>query len=141
MQRCQANFGNAGAVANLLKAALAKAASRPGAASIVLEADDIDGEFSDETADPIKLLDGLYKVDRIRSKLVEMRNAVIVAQREGEGSTIPKIGHFVFRVRLVSLCIILFRSCFRETPVQAKLLWQESCLKSYSNWGSFLQTA
>ncbi|SPR01593.1 unnamed protein product (mitochondrion) [Plasmodiophora brassicae] len=95
MQRSQANFGNAGAVDNLLKAAVAKASLRPGTDGIVLQPDDIDGVSIDDSLDPLKLLDGLYKVDEIRAELVAIRNAIQVAQVEG--SPLPPIGHFVFR--------------------------------------------
>lgn len=136
MQRGQANFGNAGAVDNLLKAAVAKASLHPGTDGIVLQPDDIDGVSIDDSVDPLKLLDGLYKVDAIRAELVAIRNVIQVAQ--GEGSPLPPIGHFVFRVhqhtlrnRASLLCLIRVRvgeswhrkdhrgSCHVEDPVPA----------------------
>ncbi|KAI9318848.1 hypothetical protein DFJ73DRAFT_769718 [Zopfochytrium polystomum] len=101
MQRAQANFGNAGAVDNLLKSALAKASARmsgtgESATEITLVAEDIEGIDLDGSEDPLKLLDGLYMVDEIKRKLVELRNGIKVAKREG--SRVPDIGHFVFRL-------------------------------------------
>ncbi|KAG1712488.1 hypothetical protein DVH05_000232 [Phytophthora capsici] len=97
LQKTQPNFGNAGAVEQLLKSAMGKAMSRPMVNGMtVLTLEDIDGEGrSEEDEDPIKLLDKLYRMEEIKEQLIQLRNEMIVAEREGSG--LPKVGHFVFR--------------------------------------------
>ncbi|KAG6592608.1 stage v sporulation protein k [Phytophthora cinnamomi] len=51
------------------------------------------GVAADE--DPMKLLDGLYRMDQIREQLSRLQMEMAVAEREG--SERPEIGHFVFR--------------------------------------------
>ncbi|KAF1779378.1 P-loop containing nucleoside triphosphate hydrolase [Phytophthora cactorum] len=96
----QPNFGNAGAVEQLLKHAMGKAMSRPmvnGMTVLALEdvGVDVSGEKSKEQKDPVKLLDKLYRMDEIKEQLIQLRNQMIVADREGSG--LPEVGHFVFR--------------------------------------------
>ncbi|KAL4165528.1 hypothetical protein KRP22_014238 [Phytophthora ramorum] len=96
LQKTQPNFGNAGAVEQLLKQALGRAISRPmvnGATVLTLE--DVGEDTATEQRDPLTLLDKLYRMDEIREQLTQLRNQMIVADREGSG--LPKMGHFVFR--------------------------------------------
>ncbi|KAG6967558.1 hypothetical protein JG688_00006251 [Phytophthora aleatoria] len=100
LQKTQPNFGNAGAVEQLLKHAMGKAMSRPmvnGMTVLALEdvGVDVSGEKSKEQKDPVKLLDKLYRMDEIKEQLIQLRNQMIVADREGSG--LPEVGHFVFR--------------------------------------------
>lgn len=100
LQKTQPHFGNAGAVEQLLKNALGKAISRPmvnGVTILTLEdvGVDVSGGISKEAKDPIKLLDRLYRMDEIKKQLTQLRNQMIVADREGSG--LPEVGHFVFR--------------------------------------------
>ncbi|KAG6968336.1 hypothetical protein JG687_00003807 [Phytophthora cactorum] len=100
LQKTQPNFGNAGAVEQLLKHAMGKAISRPmvnGMTVLALEdvGVDVSGEKSKEQKDPVKLLDKLYRMDEIKEQLIQLRNQMIVADREGSG--LPEVGHFVFR--------------------------------------------
>lgn len=94
-QREQLNFGNAGAVELLLKSATQKMAQRE--SSMRLEESDLDelckNDFDDDS-DPLELLDNLYKMGGVKRKLEELRDAFIVAKREGEEK--PDVGHFVF---------------------------------------------
>ncbi|RLN63252.1 hypothetical protein BBJ28_00018439 [Nothophytophthora sp. Chile5] len=95
LQKTQPNFGNAGAVEQLLKHALGKAMSRPMVGGMtVLTLADVDVEET-QSKDPLQLLDRLYRMDEIKLQLSSLRNEMAVAEREG--STLPKIGHFVFR--------------------------------------------
>jgi replication-associated recombination protein RarA len=97
LQKTQPNFGNAGAVEQLLKHAMGKAMSRPMVNGMtVLTLADVGAEDeSKEQKDPLALLDKLYRMDEIREQLTQLRNQMIVADREGSG--LPEIGHFVFR--------------------------------------------
>lgn len=99
LQKSQANFGNAGAVEQLLKHAMGKAVGRPLVDGMaVLSLDDVESESSGGSAsgkDPLEALDALYRVDNIKSQLTRLRNEMQVAQREG--SELPEVGHFVFR--------------------------------------------
>ncbi|RLN36908.1 hypothetical protein BBO99_00005556 [Phytophthora kernoviae] len=99
LQKTQPNFGNAGAVEQLIKHALGKAVSRPmvDGMTVLTLADvgvDTEGEGVEEN-DPLKLLDKLYRMDEIREQLSRLRNEMKVAEREG--SALPEVGHFVFR--------------------------------------------
>ncbi|KAL3665423.1 hypothetical protein V7S43_009459 [Phytophthora oleae] len=97
LQKTQPNFGNAGAVEQLLKQAMSKAMNRPmvGGKTVLTLADVGVDEVSKEEKDPITLLDKLYRMDEIRNQLTQLRNEMIVADREGSG--MPEVGHFVFR--------------------------------------------
>lgn len=99
LQKTQPNFGNAGAVEQLLKHALGKAMSRSMVNGMtVLTLDDVgveEGPESKKQKDPLRLLDELYRMDEIKEQLTELRDQMIVADREGSG--LPKVGHFVFR--------------------------------------------
>ncbi|KDO26203.1 hypothetical protein SPRG_08565 [Saprolegnia parasitica CBS 223.65] len=95
-QKRLAHFGNAGAVNALVQQAMVKATRRDG--PIVLLAADFvrdDVASPDMDADPLQLLDGLYRMDDIKSRLRSLRNAMQVA--DAEGSPRPELGHFVFR--------------------------------------------
>ncbi|ETI29722.1 hypothetical protein L914_21561 [Phytophthora nicotianae] len=101
LQKTQPNFGNAGAVEQLLKHAMGKAMSRPMVSGMtVLTLEDVGVDVSGDEAkgeqkDPIQLLDKLYRMDEIKEQLTQLRNQLIVADREG--SKLPEVGHFVFR--------------------------------------------
>ena len=100
-QKTQANFGNAGAINNLIGAALAKASTRPLMAGgrVKLELSDIEsGETSAKTedADPFAPLDNLYRMEKVREELTKIRNMFKVAKAEG-ARDMPELGHFVFR--------------------------------------------
>ncbi|CAE8593269.1 unnamed protein product [Polarella glacialis] len=99
LRRSEANFGNAGAVDNLLKAALLKASSRAGAGDgeVRLEECDVDigpMDEGDAAGDVFAPLDKLYRMDGIKTKLQQLSNAFTVAQQEGAET--PELGHFVF---------------------------------------------
>eukprot|EP01060_Flectonema_neradi_P033850 TRINITY_DN5789_c0_g2_i4.p1 TRINITY_DN5789_c0_g2~~TRINITY_DN5789_c0_g2_i4.p1 ORF type:complete len:3745 (+),score=744.53 TRINITY_DN5789_c0_g2_i4:86-11320(+) len=92
-QRERGNFGNAGAVSNLLKAALQKGTARAeDKSAIKLTVDDLEQEKRD--GDPFAVLDKLYRMQDIKQKLSDLRNTFIVADREG--TALPELGHFVF---------------------------------------------
>lgn len=96
VQRAQANFGNAGAVESLVKSAVQKAASRPGK-EIILDAIDIADpgtSRSEKDANPLALLDDLYRMEIVRSKLEKLTKDLEVSRRDGDED--PKLGHFVF---------------------------------------------
>eukprot|EP01134_Creolimax_fragrantissima_P007209 CFRG7209T1 len=99
-QRRQSNFGNAGAVKLLVQNALQQAVSRQQTKGLYdghlgLLAEDIaDASSANSDKDPLAALDGLYRMSCIKSKLETLRDAHIVAQREG--SELPELGHFVF---------------------------------------------
>ena len=94
-QKSLANFGNAGAVENLLRKAVANASLRATIDnSVSLECLDFEEE-EEQVQDPLAVLDSLTKMEGIRQKLTELRNALEVAQREGDEDT--DLGHFVFR--------------------------------------------
>ncbi|KAE8993509.1 hypothetical protein PR001_g20653, partial [Phytophthora rubi] len=96
LQKTQPNFGNAGAVEQLLKHALGKAMSRPMVNGMtVLTLEDVGVEKDSTLKDPLELLDKLYRLDEIKTQLSQLRNQLIVADREGSGR--PEVGHFVFR--------------------------------------------
>lgn len=48
----------------------------------------------DSSLDPFAPLDKLYRMEEVKKKLQELRNTLIVAEREGQET--PSIGHFVF---------------------------------------------
>ncbi|XP_065661931.1 uncharacterized protein LOC100206283 isoform X3 [Hydra vulgaris] len=101
-QRAQANFGNAGAIDNVVRAALAKASSRPLTSDgmIKLIPSDIgDGNVENEkekSSDPFAPLEKLYRVENIRQQLIEIKNTFQVAQTECSKDR-PELGHFVFQ--------------------------------------------
>ncbi|KAG7382936.1 hypothetical protein PHYPSEUDO_004232 [Phytophthora pseudosyringae] len=97
LQKTQPNFGNAGAVEQLLKHALGKAMSRPmvNGLTVLTLADVGADQKDDEQKDPLTLLDKLYRMDEIKEQLTQLRNQMIVADREGSG--LPEVVHFVFR--------------------------------------------
>ena len=100
-QRSQANFGNAGAIDNLIRAALAKACSRPlmKNGKVKLELSDIETGDTDEKSeneDPFAPLDKLYRMEKVREELTKIRNTFQVAKAEG-ACDMPELGHFVFR--------------------------------------------
>ncbi|KAL8000480.1 putative AAA+ ATPase domain, P-loop containing nucleoside triphosphate hydrolase [Plasmopara halstedii] len=100
LQKTQPHFGNAGAVEQLLKHALAKAMSRPMVSGMtLLSLEDVSVDFEEEAMeksnDPLELLNRLYRMDRVKEQLTQLRNQIIVANREG--SRLPEVGNFVFR--------------------------------------------
>ena len=100
-QKSQANFGNAGAINNLIGAAVAKASVRPlmKGGKVKLELSDIEsGEASAKTedADPFAPLDRLYRMEKVREELTRIKNTFQVAKAEG-AREMPELGHFVFR--------------------------------------------
>ena len=99
IQRHQANFGNAGAVELLVKGAIQKATSREikMGGQLRLEINDLDDPGSrkaSKSSDPLSSLDGLYRMETVKLKIESLRDAFIVAQREGD--PLPNLGHFVF---------------------------------------------
>ncbi|CAI5738664.1 unnamed protein product [Peronospora destructor] len=98
LQKTQANFGNAGAVEQLLKHALGNAMNRPmvtGKTLLTLEDVGVKANPDNEQKDPLNALNSLYRMDEIKKQLTQLRNEMIVAEREG--SALPQVGHFVFR--------------------------------------------
>ena len=99
-QKSQANFGNAGAINNLIGAALAKASTRPlmTGGRVKLELSDIESGDSAKTenADPFAPLDKLYRMEEVREELTKIKNTFHVAKAEG-AREMPELGHFVFR--------------------------------------------
>jgi len=97
-RRCEAHFGNAGAVNNLLKAALQKAAARGAmvaGAEVCLDACDVDlGPEPEDDEDIFASLNKLHGMDHVKEKLQQLRNAYDLAEEEGEPMVPP--GHFVF---------------------------------------------
>ncbi|KXS21803.1 P-loop containing nucleoside triphosphate hydrolase protein [Gonapodya prolifera JEL478] len=99
MQRSMANFGNAGAVNTMLQTAIAKAVARDDleydeSGKMVLAVADL-GLPDADNEDPLAPLENLYRMEEVKKSLQNLRNAVLVAQREG--TRIPEVGHFVFR--------------------------------------------
>ncbi|KAJ3054777.1 hypothetical protein HK097_000821, partial [Rhizophlyctis rosea] len=99
-QRSMPNFGNAGAVHTLLANAIAKATGRQaGAGSIVLTPEDLEvgqqNTNQNSQSDRLAPLDALYRMDNVKKELAQLRDAFLVAEREGTLG--PKVGHFVFR--------------------------------------------
>ncbi|CAK9039190.1 Protein CbbX, partial [Durusdinium trenchii] len=93
LRQSSANFGNAGAVENLLKSAMLKASAQGN--GLALQPDDIDvGPEADLHEDPFAPLDKLYRMETVKQKLQQLSNAFTVAQQEG--SELPELGHFVF---------------------------------------------
>uniref|UniRef100_A0A7S4G5Q8 AAA+ ATPase domain-containing protein n=1 Tax=Eutreptiella gymnastica TaxID=73025 RepID=A0A7S4G5Q8_9EUGL len=97
-KRSDPHFGNAGAVANLLKAALAKASAarkcQPDGALELLPEDISDRGTDDKGADPFAELEKLYRMEHVRAKLEAIRRRFAVADEEGDA--LPILGHFVF---------------------------------------------
>eukprot|EP00521_Asterionellopsis_glacialis_P011013 CAMPEP_0195308186 /NCGR_PEP_ID=MMETSP0707-20130614/38095_1 /TAXON_ID=33640 /ORGANISM="Asterionellopsis glacialis, Strain CCMP134" /LENGTH=1429 /DNA_ID=CAMNT_0040372445 /DNA_START=1573 /DNA_END=5859 /DNA_ORIENTATION=+ len=93
------NFGNAGSVEQLVRNALQTFLNRTGehASTSKLEVCDIADAGSargKKIADPMHLLDSLYRMEGIKNQLTKMQSAHKLAQREGDEA--PLIGHFVF---------------------------------------------
>jgi replication-associated recombination protein RarA len=100
VQKTQSNFGNAGAVEQLVKGAMQKFAKRASTSttSDKLQASDIEEpgmNRADKSIDPLTKLDKLYRMEKVKAKLAKMKKAWAVAEREGDDS--PALGHFVFR--------------------------------------------
>ena len=99
-RRCEPHFGNAGAVENLLKAAVQKATARGAAkdrlSKTCLEPDDVDlgPEGEDGIEDPFAPLDKLYRMESVKRKLQKLHNASKLAEDEGEERS--SLGHFAF---------------------------------------------
>ena len=98
-QRQNSNFGNAGSVDSLLRGALQKAAKRNTGAqgSVCLEEQDIDDpglSRASKLSNPLDVLDGLFRMEKVKQKLEKMKKTWIVSRREGDST--PALGHFVF---------------------------------------------
>jgi len=99
-QRAQANFGNAGAAELIVKGAMLKATERLGSSfsgTLRLEDVDIDDPGTaraEKDTDPLDVLDGLYRMEQVKAKLVHMKKSWAVSQQDGDDE--PKLGHFVF---------------------------------------------
>ena len=98
-RRSEPNFGNAGSVNNLLKAAMQKATARGACsgAKFVLDACDVDlgpdGD-DDNDEDPFADLDKLYRMEHVKQKFQSLKDRFELAEREGD--ELPDLGHFVF---------------------------------------------
>ncbi|KAJ3397278.1 hypothetical protein HDU80_009611, partial [Chytriomyces hyalinus] len=91
-QRHMPNFGNAGAVNLLIRNAVSKASVRQSAGSdSYLTLEDF-GEI--QNTDPMRRLEGLYRIDSVKASLIELRDAYNVALKEG--SELPNVTNFVF---------------------------------------------
>ncbi|KAJ3408103.1 hypothetical protein HDV05_005146 [Chytridiales sp. JEL 0842] len=95
-QRNSPNFGNAGALKQLLHTAIVKASARPqkNPGRIMLEPDDIDTGL-DRSEDPFAFLNTMYRVEKIREKLEQLKSTFQLAI--AEGGEVPSAGHYVFR--------------------------------------------
>lgn len=98
-QRRQANFGNAGSIELLMKGAIQKSSLRgtDSGGSTQLKDCDLDRLGSARASaegDPLELLDKLYRMGEVKSKIEKLRDYFLVAKREG--GNIPSLGHFVF---------------------------------------------
>eukprot|EP00727_Mastigamoeba_balamuthi_P013907 m51a1_g9139 hypothetical protein (3447) ;mRNA; r:63647-74936 len=100
-QRVLPNFGNAGAVETLIRAAGARAAQRSASSSEQLEltVEDVDeacsaGGAPESESDPYAPLRSLYNVQNIVEQLRGLQARLEVAKREGEDA--PEVGNFVF---------------------------------------------
>jgi len=98
-QRSQANFGNAGAIDNIVRSALSKASIRPLSADKMIRlipSDVSSDDMQGSTADPLLPLKKLFKMEKIEQQIVEIKNTFQVAEAEGSKDK-PVLGHFVFR--------------------------------------------
>lgn len=101
-QKALPNFGNAGAVIQLFENAAKKATARQTgngnfANEIQLEPEDLEAESDpekDDKKDPLAPLEGLFKVENIKTKLEQLRNTLTVARNVDKN---PDVGHFVLR--------------------------------------------
>jgi Cdc6-like AAA superfamily ATPase len=98
-QKCQANFGNAGAAELIVKGAILKATARLGLSFDVIVLEDIDIDDpgtarADKDADPLAQLDGLYRMEKVKDQLEKMQKTWSVSKEDGDEE--PKLGHFVF---------------------------------------------
>jgi hypothetical protein len=86
-RRSEPNFGNAGAVENLLKAAVQKEMARGASKNLAadefmrLEAEDVDlGPDNDDSSDPFLPLDKLYRMETVTDKLRKLYPARQLAE-------------------------------------------------------------
>jgi ATPase family associated with various cellular activities (AAA)/AAA lid domain len=98
-QRAQSNFGNAGAAELIVKGALLRAADRLSTSCDAMTLEDVDIDDpgtvrSEKDSDPLSLLDGLYRMSKVKDKLEQMQKAWAVSKRDGDEE--PNLGHFVF---------------------------------------------
>ncbi|KAJ3247215.1 hypothetical protein HDU77_008656 [Chytriomyces hyalinus] len=92
-QRHLPNFGNAGAVNLLIRNAVSKASVRQSAGSdsyLILE----DFVSDIQNTDPMRRLEGIYRIDDVKASLIQLRDAYNVALKEG--SELPNVTNFVF---------------------------------------------
>ena len=98
-QKAFSNFGNAGAVNTLLRAAIANACERNNSydndGKLCLQPSDLEGNERLTDQDPFEPLDKLYRMDNVKKELMSLRDIFKLA--EAEGAKFPKIGHFVYR--------------------------------------------
>ena len=100
-RRSEPNFGNAGAVDNLVKSAVQSAMARGaaqdlGGALMRLEADDVElGPGADDDGDPFAPLDKLFRMDGVKKTLQSLHSRFKLAEDEGDAR--PSLGHFVFK--------------------------------------------
>jgi hypothetical protein len=99
-KKAQANFGNAGSVELIIKGSILKTEQRNAKNtyhSMKLLASDIPDpgtERKTKSTDPSSLLDGLYRMEKIKQQLDKMRKTWTISKADGD--KIPKVGHFVF---------------------------------------------
>jgi Cdc6-like AAA superfamily ATPase len=99
-QKAQANFGNAGSVELIIKGSILKAAQRSAKDTnqlIKLLASDIADpgtERKTKLTDPLSVLDGLYRMEKVKQQLAKMRKTWTISKADGD--EVPKVGHFVF---------------------------------------------
>jgi DNA polymerase III delta prime subunit len=95
-QRNLPNFGNAGAVKNLIQSASAKAALRKtNDGKVTLLPDDIEIVSAEKRSDPLAPLNSLFNVEKIKEEFTKIQNEIRLALLEGEEQ--PEVGHFVFQ--------------------------------------------
>lgn len=93
-QKNRGNFGNAGAVEQLIKNATMKASSRKSekVGVIQLRVEDLASNVT-RSADPFAALDKLYNVGHIKKQIQDLQAAASLAKRESKKF---ELGHFMF---------------------------------------------
>ncbi|ORY39360.1 hypothetical protein BCR33DRAFT_788369 [Rhizoclosmatium globosum] len=94
-QRNLPNFGNAGAVKNLLVNAISKASARQTSGhNLCLKIEDFGNDQPAASKDPLEALNKLYRIDKVKQSLIEIRDSYAVALKEG--GELPNVSNFVF---------------------------------------------
>ncbi|KAJ3082702.1 hypothetical protein HDU99_001817, partial [Rhizoclosmatium hyalinum] len=94
-QRNLPNFGNAGAVKNLLVNAISKASARQTSGhNLCLKIEDFGSDQPAASKDPLEALNKLYRIDKVKQSLIEIRDSYAVALKEG--GELPNVSNFVF---------------------------------------------